>query len=93
MAERRGIRPRTPTGIQRLGGLGGRAPRTPSAPQLPANVPLPAAGCSEILHPLPAAGCSEILQLFSKSTHILGIVWSKFRVFKWLNKVLMRTQD
>jgi len=36
---------------------------------------------------------AAILQLFSKKyAFFKGIIWSKFRVFKWLNKVLMRPQ-
>jgi len=38
--------------------------------------------------PDPAA----ILQLFFKKYAFLGIVWSKFHVFKWLNKMLMGPQ-
>jgi len=38
-----------------------------------------------------APDAATILQLFSKKKYtFLGVVWSKFCVFKWLNKVLMR---
>jgi len=39
-----------------------------------------------------APDAAAILQLFSKKHAFLGIVWTKFRVFKWFNKVLMRPQ-
>jgi len=39
-----------------------------------------------------APNAAAILQLFFKRYAFLGIIWSKFRVFKWLNKVLMRPQ-
>jgi len=35
--------------------------------------------------------CSDFTAFYQKMA-FLGIVWSKFRVFKWLNKVLMRPQ-
>jgi len=37
-------------------------------------------------------GAAAIFQVFLKKIRSFDIVWSKFRVFKWLNKVLMRSQ-
>jgi len=34
----------------------------------------------------------QFYSFFPKKYAFLGIVWSKFCVFKWLNKVLMRPQ-
>jgi len=39
------------------------------------------------------ADAATILQLFSKKCAFLGIVCSKFCVYRWLNKVLMRPQS
>jgi len=36
--------------------------------------------------------CDEFTVFSKKKYAFLGILWSKFRVFKWLNKVLMRPQ-
>jgi len=33
---------------------------------------------------------TAILQLFLKNTHILGIIWSKFHIFKWLHKLFIQ---
>jgi len=36
--------------------------------------------------------CGDFTTFFKKNTHFLGEVWSKFCVFKGLNKVLQRPQ-